>query len=267
MRIVRLLTIVAAGLAMSSSVVAEHHQEGACVDYGPQTPRDIDSAIGENQRLFSVAPGYADMNLCNIHFHVNAEHKAADYSIAAEPTADGHSGGYKCNLSTALTAEELTEPAENHCKDIRPGDTIEVHWVFSSCAVTPGEGLGSCLSDKCANPDLRVEAQVFTVVNDAAAVNFASLAYGGHVADGLHQPKSLPSDTGDPVVFLGSTTGPKYTEAKCSPLQVTWSVRPKCAKIDMNSLSTWCKSNVFNEDHAHGVRELVVNPALLSEIK
>ena len=139
--------------------------------------------------------------------------------------------------------------------------------MFSSCAVTPGEGLGSCLSDKCANPDLRVEAQVFTVVNDAAAVNFASLAYGGHVADGLHQPKSLPSDTGDPVVFLGSTTGPKYTEAKCSPLQVTWSVRPKCAKIDINSLSTWCKSNVFNEDHAHGVRELVVNPALLSEIK
>lgn len=29
-----------------------------------------------------------------------------------------------------------------------------------------GAELGSCLSDKCANPQLRVEAEVFKVVND-----------------------------------------------------------------------------------------------------
>ena len=45
------------------------------------------------------------------------------------------------------------------------------------------------------------------------------------------------------------------------------SVRPRCAKLDIGSLGEWCKSNVFEEDHAHGVRELVTNPALLSEIE
>jgi hypothetical protein len=36
-----------------------------------------------------------------------------------------------------------------------------VHWVYSSCAVQPGQGLGSCLSAARANAQLRVEAQVF----------------------------------------------------------------------------------------------------------
>jgi len=51
------------------------------------------------------------------------------------------------------------------------------------------------------------------------------------------------------------------------PLEVSWSVRPQCTKVDINSLSNWCKSNVFKEDHAHGVRKLVANPALLSTVK
>jgi len=139
--------------------------------------------------------------------------------------------------------------------------------VYSSCDVKPGKGLGSCLSDNCANPNLRVEAQVFTVVNDSSANNFNDLSYDGNIVNGLHQAKALPTNTGKPVVFLGSTTGPKYTEQKCSPYQVTWSVRPKCAKIDINSLSKWCKDNVFDEDHAHGVKKLVKNPKLLSDIK
>ena len=53
----------------------------------------------------------------------------------------------------------------------------------------------------------------------------------------------------------------------CSPLQVTWSVRPQCAKLDINSVGKWCESNEFSEDHAHGVRKLVTSPKLLSEIK
>jgi len=34
------------------------------------------------------------------------------------------------------------------------------------------KGLGSCFSDSCINPNLRVEAQIFTVVNDSSALNF-----------------------------------------------------------------------------------------------
>jgi hypothetical protein len=44
-------------------------------------------------------------------------------------------------------------------------------------------------------------------------------------------------------------------------------VRPKCAKLDINSVGEWCKAgNVFEEDHAHGVRKLVTNPKLLAPI-
>ena len=239
----------------------------ACEGFGPQTPRDIDNRNGTNPQSFSIAPDYKDMNLCNIHFHNNAEHKANDFAIFAGDGEHGHGGGYQCKISKKLSKAELAAPAKEICKGLKPGDTIEVHWVHTSCQIKPGKGLGSCLNDKCANPDLRVETQVFTLVNDKKALNFNDFAYGGNMKKGLHQAKSLPGKTGKPVVFTGSTTGPKYNDATCSPLQVSWSVRPKCAKLDINSLGAWCEQNEFEEDHAHGVRKLVTNPKLLSKIK
>ncbi len=270
--------LLALGLFSVSGIAGDDHEHAtddkhatgasACEGFGPQTPRDIDNLAGENKRLFSLAPSSDKMNLCNIHFHNNAEHKAKDFSIYAGEGDHGHGGGYQCLISKELSTAELTPmEGKNHCAGIKPGDTIEVHWVHSSCDVKPGKGLGSCLSDACANPNLRVETQVFTVVNDKNALNFNDLAYDGNMVNGLHQAKHIPNNTGKAVEFLGSTTGPKYTEQSCSPLQVTWSVRPQCAKVDINSLSAWCENNVFEEDHAHGVRKLVVNPKLLSEIK
>lgn len=259
-----LATIFLSGISMADNHVPAGD---VCVGYGPQTPRDIDSAAGANERHFSLAPSYTSMNLCNIHMHVNAEHKGSDFPIYAGAGQNGVGGGYQCRISKDLTAAELREPAENYCKNVKPGDTIEVHWVHSSCDVDPGKGLGSCLSDSCANPDLRVETQVFTLVNDPSALDFANFSYSGNVVAGLHQVRSLPGNTGTPVEFTGSTTGPSYTEQKCSPLQVSWSIRPLCAKLDINSLSAWCKNNVFAEEHAHGVRELVTDPRLLSPIE
>jgi len=250
--------------AGSSAPVSDDASSQACVGYGPQTPRDIDSKAGNNARIFSMAPDPAQMNLCNIHFHQNAEHKAKDFSIFA---GKGDKAGYQCAISKTLNSSELAPVSGDVCNGLTPGDTIEVHWVHTSCDIEPGAGLGSCLSDKCANPDLRVETQVFTLVNDSDALNFADFAYDGNVVDGYHQAKALPGGTGEPVEFLGSTTGPSYSEAVCSPLQVGWSVRPSCAKLDINSLGKWCEANVFGEDHAHGVRKLVVNPDLLSEIE
>ncbi len=238
-----------------------------CTGYGPQAPRDIDSVNGTNKRLFSSAPGYKKMNLCNIHFHNNAEHKAKSFSIYAGEGEHGHGGGYQCGISKSLSKAELMAPKENICNGLKPGDTIEVHWVHSSCDIKPGKDLGSCLSESCVNPNLRVETQVFTVVNDASVLDFNDLSYAGNIVNGYHQAKALPTKVGKPVEFMGSTTGPKYTEQQCSPMQVTWSVRPQCAKLNINSLGEWCKGNVFEEDHAHGVRKLVTNPALLSVIK
>ncbi|MEM8814043.1 MAG: delta-class carbonic anhydrase, partial [Pseudomonadota bacterium] len=234
--------------------------------FGPQTPRDISVTAGLNSQDFAIAPDSSSLNLCNIHTHTNAEHKGPDFGVFAGATEHG---GYQCNGSDQLTEAELADPSDGHGAygNVKPGDTIEVHWVFSSCDITPGKGLGSCLSESCANPQLRVEAQVFLVVNDENALDFADFAYANNVVDGLHQPRALPTGTGTPVVFRGSTTGPSYTEAKCSPFQVTWSVRPQCAKVDINSLHKWAKDgNVFEEDHSHGVRQLVTSEELLAPI-
>lgn len=257
--------------SMNSAVHAQSASEvkdaTSCEGYGPQTPRDIDNKAGKNARVFSMAPDFSKMNLCNIHFHSPAEHRGKDFSIAANPGENGGGGGFRCNMSQSLSEKELAAPKENFCKNVKPGDTIEMHWVHSSCDVKPGKGLGSCLAENCPNPNLRVETQVFTLVNDTSALNFMDFAYQGHQAGGYHQAKAIPTGTGKAVEFLGSTTGPSFTNQKCSPLQVSWSVRPQCAKLNINSLSQWCKNNVFEESSALGARELVTDPALLSEIK
>ncbi|MFQ5582034.1 MAG: delta-class carbonic anhydrase [Mariprofundaceae bacterium] len=265
------LIIITASLMLAAPAIAGSHgghgnthaEKGggaACEGFGPQTPRDIDNTKGENKAVFNIAPAASDMNLCNIHFHENAEHKAKDFSIYA---GDGHAGygsGYQCNMSKHLGKAELAWNGDGVCKsshgDLKPGDTIEVHWVHTTCDVQPGPTLGSCLSKACANPELRVETQVFTLVSE-----------GGLDFNKLKAARDLPKNTGTPVEFIGSTTGPKYSEQVCSPYQVTWNVRPKCAKLNIHSVGEWCKGNVFNEDHAHGVRKLVTNPDLLSQIK
>ena len=271
--------ILAAGLGFgSANVLASddhgHHEHGSgevCSGFGPQTPRDIDSKHGENKIAFSMAPDYKQMNLCNIHFHKGAEHKGKDFSIEGEHDEHGNGTGFQCNIGKKLTAAELAPTAAPVCKsehgELKPGDTIEVHWVHSSAPVKPGKTLGACLTDNVKNPDLRVEAQVFVLVNDPKATDFNKLGYNGKVVNGYQQADAIPSNTGKPVLFTGSTTGPSWDDQKCSPMQVTWSVRPHCAKLDINSVAKWCANNVFAEDHAHGVRKLVTSPALLSEIK
>ena len=255
------IILASAKLYMASPVVGQD----LCTGYGPQTPRDISIPSGANTRLFTSAPAASRMNLCNLHTHTNAEHKGPGFSISA---GNGEHGGWKCNETAFLTEADLAAPPSDYAfKNVKPGDTIEVHWVYSSCDVSPGKSLGACLSDACVNPQLRVEAQVFLVVNDPKALDFANFVYAGNVVGGLHQAKSLPAGTGAPVIFAGSTTGPSFTQSKCSPFQATWSVRPSCAKIDVNSLHKWAANgNVFKEEHSHGVRQLVTAPELLAPI-
>ena len=147
---------------------------------------------------------------------------------------------------------------------LEPGDTIEVHFVHSTAKVTPGPTLGACLSEALINPQLRVETQVFVLVNDSNALDFTELTAIGEV-NGYQQALNIPANTGAPVQYPGSTTGPGYNVAG-SPLQVSWSVRPRVAKVNIETVGAWFSDNVFDEDHAHGVRNLVVNPDLLSDI-
>lgn len=236
--------------------------------FGPQSPRDIDTVDGNNARLFSAAPHYSQMNLCNIHFHKNAEHKGGEFTqYAGNGDGHGYLSGYK--YSGKLNASELKPVDAEICPSVHGalsvGDTIEVHYVHSTAQVEPGPTLGSCLNESISNPQLRVETQVYVLVNDDKALDFTRLARHA-VKNGVHQALNIPDNTGTPVEYAGSTTGPGYNE-KGSPYQVTWSVRPRVARVNIESVGAWCKGNVFKEDHAHGVRNLVINPDLLSTIQ
>lgn len=254
--------------ASTDTVMAEATTPELCLDMGPQTPRDISLTAGLNKQMFTLAPASTEMNLCNIHTHTNAEHKGPGFSVFVN---DSDSGGYACNDAGSLTDFELLDPYQGlgAYEGVKPGDTIEVHWVHTSCDVAPGAGLGSCLTDTCTDPLLRVEAQVFLVVNDPEnALDFTKMVESQELVNGKHQPMMIPNDTGTPVVFRGSTTGPSYDQSTCSPLNVTWSVRPSCARVDISSLHRWAESgNVFEETKSHGVRQLVTAPELLSPIE
>lgn len=247
-------------------VMLEKNTDGK--GFGPQSPRDIDSISGKNEVIFNSAPEYRKMNLCNIHFHKNAEHKGGEFTTyAGNGDGFGNKSGYK--YSGTLSALELSSVDDKICSNkhgsLNVGDTIEVHYVHSTAQVSPGPTLGSCLNESIKNPQLRVETQVYVLVNDKNALDFNELTKYG-VKDGFQQALNIPTNTGSAIQYIGSTTGPSYNE-KGSPFQVSWSVRPNVAKVDISSVGAWCKDNIFKEDHAHGVRNLVTNPKLLSEIK
>lgn len=261
------------GHAAVADEVIQHQRENlekntAGKGFGPQAPRNIDSAAGSNTVSFGRAPAYTEMNLCNIHFHKNAEHKGGEFTrYAGNGDGHGYQSGfrYSGNLSPAERAPFDYEVCLGKHGGLQSGDTIEVHYVHSTARIKPGPTLGACLSEAIRNPQLRVETQVYVLVNDASALDFAKLSEHGE-KNGFQQALGIPTNTGKPIQYSGSTTGPGYNE-KGSPFQVTWSVRPKVAKVNIASVGAWCKGNVFNEDHAHGVRNLVENPKLLSRIE
>ncbi|MEZ8279806.1 delta-class carbonic anhydrase [Vibrio splendidus] len=235
--------------------------------FGPQAPRDLGSLKGTNTRLFSDAPDSTAMNLCNIHFHKNAEHKGGEFTqYAGNGDGKGFQSGFK--YTGKLSSAELKPFEGKVCPSdhgsLHSGDTIEVHYVYSTAQVEPGETLGACFNDAITNPQLRVETQVYVLVNDDKALDFEALAKHSKV-NGLNQAPNIPQNTGSAIQYAGSTTGPGYNE-QGSPFQVTWSVRPQVAKVNIATVGSWCEGNDFNEDHAHGVRNIVVNPELLSPI-
>lgn len=257
--------------AVSDEVIAHQRakleKNTAGKGFGPQAPRNIDAVSGSNTVSFGEAPAHTAMNLCNIHFHKNAEHKGGEFTkYAGNGDGQGYYSGFK--YSGTLSSDELAPVDRNVCASkhggLQSGDTIEVHYVHSSAQVNPGPTLGACLNEAIKNPQLRVETQVYVLVNDSNALDFTKLTAHAE-KNGFQQAVGIPSNTGKPVQYSGSTTGPGYNE-QGSPFQVTWNVRPKVAKVNISSVGEWCEGNVFNEDHAHGVRNLVENPKLLSKI-
>ena len=231
---------------------------------GPQSPRDLDSSKGTNSIVFGSAPNRETMNLCNIHLHEAAEHRGGEFTTyAGNGDGRGYGTGYLYN--GFLSASEL-KPLSGQLGHavLQPGSTIEVHFVYSTAHVGPGPTLASCLSKENGNPQLRVESIIAVLVNDSGAADFLRMTDLESV-NGYSAAPNIPDNLGQPVSYSGSTTGPDFNTLP-SPLQVTWNVRPKVTKVSAVSVNKWLKSNPFKEDHAHGVRNLVINPALLSPI-
>jgi cadmium carbonic anhydrase-like repeat protein len=226
----------------------------SCEKVGPQSPRDIQSSLGRNPVRYSEALPFTALRLCDIHFHKLAEHK-----VPATVPAPGGQPGYVCRATPRSDshAPATTDAHQSGCAGVSPGDTIEVHWVFTSCNVEPAPCLTSCFSAACVNPELRVETQIF-YLTPTHGDDWARAGYS----------RTPPTAGAGTVEYLGSTTGDSYDEnAKCSPIQATWKVRPTCRPLTLESLNKWCDDNPFHEDHAHGVRKLVTRPELLSRIK
>lgn len=274
----------------------------AQIKAGPQAPRSVLGVDkkGNAAQHFTSAPSYKDMNLCDIHFHKNAEHKGEKFKkYAGNGDGKGNASGYKYSgekLSTeelkplpkgkVICADKKHYPKGEHKESsngngsLVPGDTIEVHYVYSSFeGAKPEHSLSSCnpakytLSDKNA-AKLRVEAQVMVLVNDSNALNFKEQLTKLTTDNNKHQVATYSKDDIDidpladsnAVEYQGSTTGPSYNE-KPSPYYVTWRVRSDVIKVDINSVGEWCKSNDFEEHHAHGVRNLVTNTDMISHIE
>lgn len=229
-----------------------------CSIAGPQSPRDVDQDAGENTKLFPKAPPYDEMKLCDIHFHRFAEHKASGFPTA---TGTGKYAGFAC---ASHEPPEGAEPqADAVCEDTTHlGDTVEVHWVFTSCDSEGrlGPGLGSCVKGCIGDPVLRVEGRVFYLTDAPDALDFKDFSDVNNI--------QVPPADGA-VEYLGSTTGPQFNpEGICSAFQVTWNVGTMCSPLRLDSLGAWCSSNnVFNERVAHGVRTLVEDVKLLSPIE
>jgi hypothetical protein len=201
---------------------------------GPQSPRDLAVAGGTNE-LPVPGDGTRPPRLCNVHFHRPAEHTG----IGACPAVEDAAAIGVCAGGGAVP--------------VRPGEEIEFHWVYTSCPrpAEPRPGLGNCVCDE---PVLMVFGQKYVVSGEAAA----------GVDTALTEPAA------DLARYGGSTTGPSYGSGRpddpkeCSPARVQWAVARQCRALALSTLGTWCGTNDWREDHAHGARPVIAREDWLS---
>ena len=249
--------VVASTLGPAGGLLADTFEDpeemAPCAKAGPQAPRDILKTAGENPIRFNKAAPVTRLRLCDIHFHRFAEHKIPG-TLPAKPPGEG----FVCQLPAAGKQVEEESGDRKVCESVELFDTVEVHWVYTTCNVEPAPKLDSCFSKACVNPELRAVGQVFYLTPDGYpnTVDWKRAGYD-------HYP---PPPTGN-VEFLGSTTGDKYNGADtCSPYQVTWSVARGCKPMTLSSLGRWCDDNVYDETKPQGVRKLVTDLKFLSHI-
>lgn len=199
----------------------------------PQAPRDVTRGSPGLKSPRGVMPmtSCAEMDLVNFHFHLGAEHRSeGQYDVEqGEWDGTGLRPGYFCNSDFGLD-ESANEPYNfQFCDNVQVGNTYEVHWVHSTGGdAFKTDGLNGAFSRKN-NPIVAVESQAIKIVNHESYSDFS--------LDGM-------LDSGDVALYLGSTTGPSYSNEICSAFQVNWLVDRDCKAVSASAFDNVCRRMV-----------------------
>jgi hypothetical protein len=267
---------------------------------GPQAGADITEGVAGLMEVAAnqhpILDEYQNTALCpvNVHWHMGAEHRSEgefDEDGKSPETEDDHGRrlagdteirhGHKCHHYDNLTPEQK-EPYEwKYCKDMKVGETYEIHWPHSAagacgtkwqyqskfydgvfCNMDAVMGVLGMATEEAGAPVptyIGVQGQVFTIVNDDAYkldLNMAGAIMGGEYWS-------------DVARYTGSTTGTSRDNEICSNYApITWQVDRKCHMIAASSFDALCKEMKNNKEekggddmehdlHAHGARETV----------
>ena len=241
----------------------------------------------------------AEAGLCpvNVHWHLGAEHRSAgefDEDGVGPAAASGRrllAGastrlGMRCHHYDANDSKFTEEYAWQYCKDMKVGETYEVHWPHSNMGAcntpfqyqTPFYDGVFCNMLGGANPDgdvtldisstanaranipkqVGVQSQVFTIVNSDDAQYQHENLIRGMIIDATNNMGQ------DIVAYTGSTTGTSRNNEICSQYApITWQVDRKCHLISAKAFDKMCKQmkaqldDMTDDLHPHGSRELV----------
>ena len=131
----------------------------------------------------------------------------------------------------------VTPTGSGEACGVAVGDRVEFHWVHTNCELPaePKPGLSNCVCDRD-DLTLRVITQAYVVGPSGSEL-------------------AMPS--GEMVKYVGSTTGPSYSDEVCSPAKVNWEVNPTVETLSLDALAGFCADNAWAETKAHGIREVV----------
>lgn len=267
-----------------------------CTDAGPQSPKDLTSAVlatSSHGTRNPQAPIFTHdqmnkMTITNVHFHLGAEHKSDNYASDAYTTdwagsMTGGPYGYENHpvrpgwfgTSGTVAGRAAEDDVGEPCVGMKIHDTIETHFVHSSAGKKQADdgdymliddGLLTAVNGRgLRNPYVHVEAVVYEILSDTeAASDAAAFTPTGSL---LETPwPSSPGET-EYVRYVGSSTGESYdgntveADAKCSPFIINWGVDLRLHKVSATTMQNFCAlmaSNGLKKDvKVHGSRELL----------
>jgi hypothetical protein len=227
-----------------------------------------------------ISTSYWLQGMCpvNVHWHLGAEHRSeGQYDENGKGPhehrrlAEGKVRlGFRCMAYDENDAKFTTPYHWQYCKDMKVGETYEVHWPHSAAGActtpfqyqTPFYDGVFCNSGIISLDPLNtyqkigVQGQVFTIVNDEKY--YYPDLIRGMIVDG-HMGTDM-------AYYTGSTTGTSRNNEVCSRYTpITWQVDRKCHLISASSFDKMCADMLTQRDdmsgdvHPHGARELVLD--------